>query len=463
MKLRPWLFIIVTTLAVFILGALAPPGMAVWLGYTLPLLIAARNFPKKKVYLVTAILSALVILGTVPPSALLAPDIAFNRIAGILAGWVAAILLVRQRERQESLRDMDDKLKTLAEKSPVGNFMIQDGRFEFLNSRVSEILGYTREELIGMDDVMSLVYPGDLDKTKRIMEDFSGKKGEHKCFEIRSVRKDGGIIHVEMLTIVTEYRGKPAIIGIATDISGRKEMEKRQRDFVAMMTHDLKSPLTTILGYSDILIKFKKQMEPETLEMVEAIRRNGNKILDMVNYFLTVFRMEAGELRVRLSPENPADMLKEIEKNFTALAARKGISLKVEFAPMEKAWLDRAYMERAIANLLENAFNYAGPRGAVSLSAYSGVRELDGRRKNRGFLAIAVSDTGPGIPPDEMDRIFEKYYQSGERGNGAVRGSGLGLAVVKAVAEAHGGRAAVESIPGAGSTFKIFLPLRGNA
>ena len=462
MKLRPWLFIIVITSAVFIIDVLTPPGMAVWLAYVLPLFIAARNFPKKRVYLFTAVLSALVILGAVPPSALLTPDIAFNRIAGILAGWVAAMLLVRQRERQESLRDMDEKLKILLEESPVGNFLIQDGRFEFLNDRIPEIMGYTREELLGLNNVMRLVYPEDLDKARKIMEDFSVKKGDRKCFEIRSVRKDGGIIPVEMLTIVTEYRGKPAIIGIVMDISGRKEMEKRQRDFVAMMTHDLKSPLTTILGYSDILIN-KKKTEPDTLEMLESVRRNGNKILDMVNYFMTVFRMEAGELRVRLAPEDPAEILKEMEKNFTALAARKGISLRVEFAPMEQAWLDRTYMERAISNLMENAFNYAGPNGAVSLSAYSGVREMDGRRRNRGFLAISVSDTGPGIPPDEIDRIFEKYYQSDEPANGRARGSGLGLAVVKAVAKAHGGRAAVESVPGIGSTFRIFLPLRGNA
>ncbi len=462
MKLRLWLFIIVITLAVFIIDALTPPGMAVWLVYALPLFIAARNFPKKKVYLFTAALSALVILGTVPPSALLTPDIAFNRIAGILAGWAAAILFVRQRERQESLRDMDEKLKILLEESPVGNFLVQDGRFEFLNDRIPEILGYSREELLAMENVMSLVYPEDLDKARKIMEDFSAKKGDRRCFEIRSVRKDGGVIPVETLTIVTQHKGKPAVIGIVMDISGRKELEKRQRDFIAMMTHDLKSPLTTILGYSDILISKKKE-EPDTLEMLESIRRNGDKILDMVNYFMTVFRMEAGELRVRLAPEDPSEILKEMEKNFTAVAARKGISLKVEFAPMEKTLLDRAYMERAISNLMENAFNYAGPNGAVSLSAYSGTREMDRRRKNRGFLAISVSDTGPGIPPDEIDRIFEKYYQSDAKTNGGARGSGLGLAVVKTVAEAHGGRAAVESAPGMGSTFKIFLPLRGTA
>ncbi len=462
MKTRPWPFIIVLTLAVFITDALAPPGIAVWLGYILPLFIACKIFPKKKAYLFTAVISALIILAALLSYASLSFNAIINTILGIVIDWTVAILLVRQRENQESLRDMDEKLRTLVEESPVGNFLVQDGHFEFLNDRVPEILGYSREELFGIDNVMSLVYPEDLDKARKIMESFSGKAGDHKSFEIRSLHKNGSIVPVEVLAIIAKYRGKPAIIGIVMDISGRKDMEKKQRDFIAMMTHDLKSPLTAILGYSEILLS-RKNPEQDVLEMVESIRRNGSKILKMVNYFLTVFRMEAGELRVRLAPEDPAEILMEVERNFTALAASKGISLKVDFTPMEKAWIDRAYMERAISNLMENAFNYAGPNGAVSLSACSGVREMNGRRKNHSFLVISVSDTGPGIQPEEIGRIFDKYYQSDAKSNGGARGTGLGLAVVKAVAEAHGGRATVESAPGEGSTFKIFLPLRGTA
>ncbi|MHB8174436.1 MAG: PAS domain-containing sensor histidine kinase, partial [Nitrospirota bacterium] len=390
------------------------------------------------------------------------PGTIINPILGIIAGWAVAIALIRQREGRESLRDLDEKLRILVDQSPVGNFLVQDGRFEFLNSRIPEFLGYSKEELMGLNSVMDLIYPEDMDKARKIMEDFSVAKMTRQNFEIRNVRKDGSIANIEILAIGTEYKGKPAVIGIVIDISGRKEMEKRQRDFIAMMTHDLKSPLTTILGYSEILLN-KKKMAPDAMEMVESIRRSGNRILEMVDYFLTIFRAEAGQLRVLLAPEDPADILKELEKNFAIIAAKKGISLKVEFAPMEKAYLDRAYMERAISNLLQNAFNYAGSNGSVSLSAYSGVREMDGRRKNCGFLAISVSDTGPGIPSDEIGRIFEKYYQSEARTDSGTRGTGLGLAVVKAVAEAHGGRALVESAPGKGSTFKMFLPLRKNA
>ena len=130
MKPRPWLIIALLTLAVFIIDALTPSGLAVWLGYILPLFFAAKYFSKKQVYLFTAALSALLLSGGLfPAHALFKADVAFNRIAGLLTGWMVAFLLVRQRSDQVSLRDMDEKLRALVEESPVGNFLVQDRRF----------------------------------------------------------------------------------------------------------------------------------------------------------------------------------------------------------------------------------------------------------------------------------------------------------------------------------------------
>jgi PAS domain S-box-containing protein len=465
MNSRPWLIISLFSLAVFIIDALAPAGLIVWLGYIIPLFLATKYFTKKEVYLFTAVLSALVILGGLfPPDEFFSMAVIFNRTAGIITGWVIAILLVRQRTDQESMRDMDEKLRALVEESPVGNFLVQDWRFVYANNRLAQLLGYSKEELFALDAVLELAHPDDKQKAKKIFRDLISGDVSSSDFDLRGLRKDGTTAHVEIHLLNTTYGGRPATMGNVIDISERKEMENRQRDFIAMVTHDLKSPLTSILGFSDIVLG-RENLDPDMREMVEHIRTSGNRVLDMVNYFLTVSRMEAGELKLRLKPEDPADILRELENSFSSIAREKSISLKVEFAPMEKVMMDRTYMERAITNLLQNAFNYAGPNGTVSLSAYSGVRNTEGTRKNNGFLAVSVSDTGPGVAPEELDRIFEKYYQSGRmRGKGErAKGSGLGLAVVKAVAEAHGGRAAVESSPGKGSTFKIFLPIKESA
>ncbi|MGC2424023.1 MAG: ATP-binding protein [Nitrospirota bacterium] len=463
MKPRPWLIIALLTLAVFIIDALAPAYLIVWLGYILPLFLATKYFTKKQVYLFTAALSALVVLGGLfPSSEFFSMVVIFNRTAGIITGWMIAFLLVRQRENQESLRDFDEKLRALVEESPVGNFLVQDGRFVYVNNRLAQLFGYSKEELFALNDVSELVHPKDMEKAKQIFLALGSGNVSSSDFDIRGVRKDGTTGHVEVHLLNTGFGGRPATMGSVLDISERKEMERRRRDFMAMVTHDLKSPLTSLLGFSEIILG-KGDLDRDTREMVEHIRNGGNRVLDMVTYFLTVSRMEDGDFKLRLAPEDPADILSELGKSFSSIALKKGISLKVEFAPMERVLMDRTYMERAITNLLQNAFNYAGRDGTVSLSAYSGVRNLEGTRKNRGFLAISVSDSGPGIAPDELDRIFEKYYRSGrmQESRESAKGSGLGLAVVKAVAEAHGGRAAVESSPGKGSTFKIFLPMKG--
>jgi PAS domain S-box-containing protein len=463
MKPRPWLVVALLTLAVIIIDGLSPPGLAVWLGYILPLFLAAKYFTKKQVYLFMAALSVLVISGGLFRLSAFSGMVAFNRAAGILTGWMIAILLVRQRSDQNSLRDMDEKFRTLVEESPIGNFLVQDWRFVYVNDRLARLFEYSKEELLALNSVLELAHPEDDQKTKEKFIDIGSGNVSTSDFDIRGVRKDGITVHVEMHLLNAAYGGRPATMGSVIDVSERKEMEGRQRDFVAMVTHDLKSPLTSVLGFSEIILG-KEDLDRDTRDMVEHIRNSGKRMLNMVTYFLTVSRMEAGDLRLNLTPQDPADILHELEKSFSSIARKKGISLRVMFAPMKKVMMDRAYMERAVTNLLQNAFNYAGRNGTVSLSAYTGVRHADGRRKSRGFLAISVSDTGPGIAPDELDRIFEKYYQSGgmrESGERA-KGSGLGLAVVKAVAEAHGGRAAVESSPGKGSTFRIFLPIREN-
>jgi PAS domain S-box-containing protein len=460
MKPHPWLVVALLTLAVFITDALTPPNLAVWLGYILPLLFAAKYLTKKQVYLFMAALSVLVISGGLFRLPAFSGVVAFNRTAGILTGWMIAILLVRQRSDQDSLRDMDEKFRTLVEESPVGNFLVQDWRFVYVNDRLARLFGYSKDELLALDSLVELAYPEDNQKAKEKFQDIcSGSMSAD--FDIRGVRKDGMVVDVEMHLLDAAYGGRPATMGSVIDVSERKQMEGRQRDFVAMVTHDLKSPLTSVLGFSEIILG-REDLDRDTRDMVEHIRNSAKRVLNMVSYFLTVSRMETGDLRLNLTPQDPADILHELKKSFSSIARKKGISLRVMFAPMKKIMMDRTYMERAVTNLLQNAFNYAGPDGTVSLSAYTGVRHADGRRKNRGFLAISVSDTGPGIAPDELDRIFEKYYQSGGKQENEERskGSGLGLAVVKAVAEAHGGRAVVESSPGKGSTFRIFLPIR---
>ncbi|MGC2423940.1 MAG: HAMP domain-containing sensor histidine kinase, partial [Nitrospirota bacterium] len=225
-------------------------------------------------------------------------------------------------------------------------------------------------------------------------------------------------------------------------------------DFLAMLTHDLKSPLTTITGYSDLLLVSRGELGPDKANMVEIIEQSSEKMLRMIDDFLVVSRLEAGHMRIILKPENLYNLLEKVATDFMPALKKKSIHFQTDFSVVPLTCVDYKYIERSVANLLLNAIHYTPRGGKVVLKAERG---FSGDILHVPYLAISVADTGPGIPEGEKDRVFDKYFTTSKaRG---IKGTGLGLAIVKAVAEAHGGRAAVESEPGKGSTFHIYLPL----
>jgi signal transduction histidine kinase len=162
--------------------------------------------------------------------------------------------------------------------------------------------------------------------------------------------------------------------------------------------------------------------------------------------------MESGKLSLDARPENVPLILDENRKEYEAFAIQKGLAFRVEIPDgLPQAVIDAKLVQRAVSNLIQNAMKFTARGGSVTLKAGLAGGE-DG-----GHVAISVSDTGCGIPAEDLKRVFEKYYRSS--GSKGVKGSGLGLAIVKAVAEAHGGRVEVESEPGRGSTFVLLLPV----
>jgi signal transduction histidine kinase len=249
--------------------------------------------------------------------------------------------------------------------------------------------------------------------------------------------------------IFRDEKGDWKISVIIRDITERKELERQKADFYAMVTHDLKSPLTTILGYADFMLTVKAEgLDAETVEMVEAIRSSSINLHQMSNDFLAVSKFESGVLTLALTQTEITNVLKKVIKDMGSAAHEKRLSLVEDIEDgLPAAMIDQRLVQRALANLLQNAINYTPEGGTVILKA----------EKSGGEVVVSVTDTGPGIPEEEQARVFEKYYRSSR--TSYVKGTGLGLAIVKAVAEAHGGKVELESEEGKGSTFKIFLPI----
>jgi len=368
---------------------------------------------------------------------------------GAVVGLTCATTDLTQLKRaEEETRDLNEKLQSLVEDALVGVYILQDGRFVYSNKRTSEILGLSSEE-IAQIDVMDLIHPDDKALVKDSLEKRLSGEVKELGYEFRMLRKDGSTVFVEVLSSYAQFQRKPSIIGTVLDITERKELEQQKADFYAMVTHDFKSPLTTILGYSDFMMTVKAdELNPDVAEMVADINKAGKKLNSMAEDFLALSRIDAGKQTVELFPMEIPALLSGCARGIESALKDNKLSFREEIEDdLPVVMFDKKLVSRAVSNLLHNAINYTPAGGAITLGA----------KKGNGSVVIYVTDTGPGISKEEQARVFDKYYRSPR--TAGVKGTGLGLAIVKTVAEAHGGRVELESEIGKGSTFSIILPL----
>jgi len=239
------------------------------------------------------------------------------------------------------------------------------------------------------------------------------------------------------------------IVATLSDITKQRELQRMQSDVIQLVTHEMKTPLTAIKGMSEVLMKF----EPDALkrrEMSATINEATQRMTRMIDDYLDLTRLESGAREPRLSFHRVESLIEQNLLLLDPVAARRGIKLTRKFAPGTPAILvDADLLSRALTNLIANAIKYSRENTEVVISARAGEDNI----------FIAVADQGYGIAPEHHARIFEKFYRVPRVEDADTPGTGLGLALVREIAELHGGRVMVESETGAGSTFTLRLPL----
>jgi len=239
--------------------------------------------------------------------------------------------------------------------------------------------------------------------------------------------------------------GADALIGVFRDCSAQRALEEVRADFLSMVTHDIKAPLTVILGYTELLTDADSRMEMSP-DVLAHIRESGEKIHTLVCNFLDVSRIEAGRLVLDRRVIDLRGVVTQAVDQLAWSARRKGLALSVQTGALPPVVADESQMERVVGNLVGNAIKYTPDGGTIRVTM--------GRQN--GHVAVAVRDTGRGIPAHELPHLFEKYRRV--RDKHRTEGTGLGLFIAKTIVEAHGGHIEVESAPGVGSTFTVLLP-----
>jgi len=224
-----------------------------------------------------------------------------------------------------------------------------------------------------------------------------------------------------------------------------------QRDLVANVSHDLKTPLTAIQGWSQALLDGTAGTPEEQRGAIQVIHDEADRMDRMVGQLLELARIESGQLQLAQDVVDLQRLIVEVEQAHLVKARERDVDLTSTVGPVPTIVGDYDRLMQAVSNLVDNALAYTPEHGKVRI-----VLQPYGM----SFTDIIVSDSGPGIPPAELDRIFERFYQvdKSREGTGERRGSGIGLAIVKELVEAHHGEVFANSQPGQGSTFTIRLP-----
>lgn len=232
-------------------------------------------------------------------------------------------------------------------------------------------------------------------------------------------------------------------------------ISKRKTDFISSVSHELRTPLTSIKGYAAILIAEKLgQLPPPVKQRLEKINTHSDELVHMVNDLLDIARIESGKTTMRIEAQNLKEIIGNIADLIMIQCKNKNIELATDVQEkLPPVLADRSQIERVFINLLGNAVKFTPEKGKISIAA---------SRKD-GMVQIDVSDTGIGIPPEAQVKLFQEFYRVDNAVNQQVKGTGLGLALVKHIVEAHRGTIWLTSVPEKGSTFSFTMPLKEGA
>jgi signal transduction histidine kinase len=230
-----------------------------------------------------------------------------------------------------------------------------------------------------------------------------------------------------------------------------KIISKRKSDFISAVSHELRTPLTSIKGYASIVAAGKLgELPPAAKERIEKINKHSDNLSELINNLLDISRIESGRVEMKREPLNILSMAESIADMLAPPLKERGLELVLDIPTGLPVGVgDKIQIERVFINLIGNALKFTPPGGKITVRA---------RSADDGMLHISVSDTGIGIPEKDLDKIFEEFFRVDNEVNQKVKGTGLGLTLVKFIVEAHKGKLSASSHLNKGTTFTFTLP-----
>jgi signal transduction histidine kinase len=288
---------------------------------------------------------------------------------------------------------------------------------------------------------------------------------------LTSQRKDPGSIEAGLMLGADEYLTKPIdtdelLVRTTTLVRLKRmeaELERTKADFMAMLVHDLRSPLAGIKDVIEFIRELEKSKEVLTADhftLLSASQESAERMLQLINNLLDISKFEAGKISLHKESVSIQQLFGRTVKQFDFQYRQENVSLHVDIKDdVATVMIDSGKVAQVIMNLLSNALKFTATGGHVQITAEGDEETVSGFDQKQKVVRVTIKDTGMGIPPEEISTIFERYKQASTAKRIRQKGTGLGLAICKLIVEAHRGSIAVESELGKSATFRFTLPV----
>ncbi len=369
-----------------------------------------------------------------------------------------------RRHAEEAVRKAEERYRLLADNSlDLIELLDLEGKVLYASPSHYQVLGYASAEIEG-HNIFGAIHPDDAARASATVENLL-EGGQSQTIELRLGRKDGQWLEVEViLSLIPDEgdtsEGDQRILLSARDITARKRYEEQlqaakaeaerantaKSEFLSRMSHELRTPMNAILGFAQLLEM--DELNPEQTQGVEQILKGGRHLLELINEVLDIARIEAGQLSISPEPVQLSEVVQEALELVRTLAAERGIRFENSVGSNScHVIADQQRLKQVLLNLLSNAVKYNRERGLVRLSCAP--------KGNR--VRFEVSDTGPGISPAGIEKLFVPFERL-DAENSGIEGSGIGLSICQRLVELMNGTIGVESSLGQGTTFWVELP-----
>lgn len=371
-------------------------------------------------------------------------------IASLAANKIMRTISIERTEKSESkYRSIFESIKDV-----YAEVDFESGEILEISPSILPFSGYAREEVMGRPLAMFYPPPGPPEALFTTLLEEGGVND----YEVTMIDKSGQLREVSFAaSLLRNSSNKPTkIVGTMRDITVRKQAEKAMQEsvhiktnFVSNVSHELRTPMASILGFAGTILRDKDMPDDTKMDFVRIINEEAQRLTRLIENVLDISKMEAGTIRYTMQNVHLEDVVSEVIDSQKVLARKKDISLELEIAPnLELIHAAPDAISQLAVNLISNAIKFTERSGSVQVKLY--------RRGKQQFFE--VSDTGIGIPQQDIDRIFDKFYRV-EREKREDAGTGIGLAIVKEIADLHKAKLEVESTVGEGTTFRVIFPI----